>query len=218
MDQKPDNKAFAKMLAKPEGEMGKKVAENLNKSNAYMIEYAIEVLSIKEGDHILEIGFGNGAHIKEILDKGKEIRFTGIEIAETMIGEATSRYSKEIENKQVEIHLASSENIPFAVDSFDKILAANVLYFWENPHIHLQQIYKALKPGGVFCLSYRSKAFLEPLPFVQYGFALYSQKEGEQVFKENGFKILKSEHIKEPLKDFEGVITEPDFIVICATK
>lgn len=218
MKQEQELKTFASMLAKPEGEMGKKVAENLNKSNAYMIEYTIEALSIKEGDRILEIGFGNGAHIKDILDKDKGVHLTGIEIAETMIGEATSRYSKEIENKQVEIHLASSENIPFAENSFDKVLAANTLYFWENPHLHLKQVYKVLKPGGVFCLSYRSKAFLEPLPFVQYGFTLYSQEEGEQLFKENGFKILKSEHIKEPLKEFEGVVTEPDFIVITAVK
>lgn len=218
MDQKADDKTIASMLRKPEGELGKQVAKNLNKSNFSMINQSIEALSVQDGDSILEIGFGNGAHIKDILSQAENVHYVGIDFAETMVTVATENYAQEIKNKQVEIHLASSENIPFDNGRFDKVLAANTLYFWEKPEDHLQEILRVLKPGGVMSLAIRSKAFMQKLPFVQHGFTMYTQEEAEKLIEENGFKILKSEYTKEPMQDFDGVVSEPDFIVIEAVK
>lgn len=218
MDQKADDKTIATMLRKPEGELGKQVAKNLNKSNFNMINQSIEGLSVKAGDSILEIGFGNGVHIKDILNKAENVRYAGIDFAETMVAEATDSHKSEIENEQVEIHLASSDNIPFPNESFDKVLAANTLYFWEKPEDHFEQIHRVLKPGGVLSLAIRSKAFMQKLPFVQHGFTMYTQEEAEKLIKDSGFKILKSTYTKEPLQDFDGVVSEPDFIVIAAEK
>lgn len=218
MDQKADDKTIAIMLRKPEGELGKQVAKNLNKSNFNMVNRSIEALSVKAGDSILEIGFGNGAHIKDILSQAENVHYMGIDFADTMVEEATASHVQEIAAKQVEIHLASSEDIPFADERFDKVLAVNTLYFWEKPQDHLHEILRVLKPGGVLSLAIRSKAFMQKLPFVQHGFTMYTQEEAEKLIEENGFKILKSEYTKEPMQDFDGVVSEPDFIVIKAMK
>ena len=194
MDQKADDKTIATMLRKPEGDLGKQVAKNLNKSNFNMINQSIEALSMKDGESILEIGFGNGAHIKDILSKAENIRYTGIDFAETMVAEATQNHLQEIKNNQVEIHLASSDSIPFDGGSFDKVLAANTLYFWEKPEDHLQQILKVLKLGGVLSLAIRSKEFMRKLPFVQHGFTMYTQEEAEELIEDSGFRIMKSEY------------------------
>lgn len=218
MDQKADDKTIAAMLRKPEGELGKQVAKNLNKSNFSMINQSIEALSVQDGNSILEIGFGNGAHIKDILNQAGNLRYVGIDFAETMVAEATESHEQEIKKNQVEIHLASSDNIPFGDATFDKVLAANTLYFWENPEDHIKEIHRVLKVGGVLSLAIRSKAFMQKLPFVQHGFTMYTQEEAEKLIKDSGFKIFKSEYTKEPLQDFDGVVSEPDFIVIAAIK
>lgn len=218
MDQKADDKTIAAMLRKPEGELGKQVAKNLNKSNFSMVNKSIEALSVQEGNSILEIGFGNGAHIRDILSQAENVRYVGIDFAETMVAEATASHEQEIKNNQVEIHLASSDSIPFGDATFDKVLAANTLYFWENPEDHIKEIHRVLKVGGVLSLAIRSKAFMQKLPFVQHGFTMYTQEEAEKLIKECGFRIFKSEYTKEPLQDFDGVVSEPDFIVIAAIK
>lgn len=56
--EKPDPIEIAKMLGKPEGEFGIKVAEKMNESNGAMIQTAIDKLVLDDGDHVLEIGFG----------------------------------------------------------------------------------------------------------------------------------------------------------------
>jgi hypothetical protein len=51
---------MAQLLGKPEGEAGSALGEMLNRTNASVTEAVYQRLHFKPGDHVLEIGFGNG--------------------------------------------------------------------------------------------------------------------------------------------------------------
>lgn len=72
---------------------------------------------------------------------------------------------------------SSSDKMPFADNSFDKVFCINVIYFWEQPAEHLKEIYRVLKPGGKFYTTIRSKESMAEMPFTKYGFNMYSQSE-----------------------------------------
>lgn len=216
--EKPDPIAIAKMLRKPEGELGIRVAEKMNDSNKQMIEWTLEKLDINNGNSILEIGFGNGSHIKNILKVGEDLRYTGLDFSETMVKIAKSSYQKEAEAEKVSFCLGTSSDMPFASNYFDKIFTVNTLYFWQNPLLDLRNILKVLKPDGIFCLAFRSKPYMQQLPFTQYGFTIYEQHDATDLIKQAGFTILEVDKKREAVQEFNGISLYPENIFIVASK
>lgn len=213
-----DPKEFAKMLQKPEGEFGIRVAERMNESNASMIQWAIEKIALRDHDKVLEIGFGNGFHIYDLLESESSIRYTGLDFSNTMVEIVKKKYSSQIKSGRASFHLGTSTALPFATEAFDKIFTVNTLYFWDDPSVHLQQIYAALKPEGLFCIAFKSRSFMQHLPVVPYGFTLYNQEEVVTLLKANGFVIKDVDYRKEPEQEIAGMRLIPDAILITATK
>ncbi|SIT11872.1 Methyltransferase domain-containing protein [Zobellia uliginosa] len=83
-----DFEEVAKQLANPSGKYGIDVALGMNSMNEFISKTTYELLKIKDNESVLEIGFGNGKFIKDILNYGSRISFTGIDISNTMITEA----------------------------------------------------------------------------------------------------------------------------------
>ena len=80
-----DAKALAAQLRQPEGEMGQKVGNLMNDGNRPMNLQTLAALDAKKGEHILEIGMGNGAFVKNILSIDPTLRYTGIDFSPLMV-------------------------------------------------------------------------------------------------------------------------------------
>lgn len=86
--EKEDLKILAQNLANPQGEKGIEIGEMMNATNIGMTLESIKTLLIEDDEIILEIGHGNAAHVKSILNKAQNVKYTGIDISETMHHEA----------------------------------------------------------------------------------------------------------------------------------
>ena len=93
-----------KQLSFPEGESGLKIAENMNESNIHMTISAIDSLDIANGNVLLEIGHGNCGHLNKIFDITKNIKYTGLEISDTLKNEA-ERMNHELVKDEIYIIL-----------------------------------------------------------------------------------------------------------------
>ena len=96
--EKDELKILAQNLANPHGEKGIEIGEMMNATNISMTLESIKALVIDDGQQILEIGHGNAAHLKSIMSIAKNLRYTGIDISETMHNEA-KRLNKEFESQ-----------------------------------------------------------------------------------------------------------------------
>lgn len=184
-------KELAKQLSCPEGDGGVKTADFMNVNNAGITRRSMELLSVSEGDVVLEIGPGNAGHVAKLLEGLQEVSYTGADISQTMVEEATKMNEGLVQQGKVSFRLSDGKSLPFEDDKFTRIVTVNTLYFWENPADYAAEIHRVLKPGGLFVLAIADKTFMEKLSFTQYGFQLYHKEDAEKLLKDAGFSIDK---------------------------
>ena len=195
-------KILAQNLANPQGEKGIEIGEMMNETNLGMTLESIKALSVEDGNHILEIGHGNGRHVENLLERAENLRYVGIDISETMHIEAEKNNTK-FQDK-AEFVLYEGEILPFEDKTFDKIFTVNTVYFWKNPVNFLNGIYRILKDNGTFVLTFGQRNFMEKLPFTPYNFKLYNNDEMEQLISESHFKRMKISEKEEEIKSKTG--------------
>jgi ubiquinone/menaquinone biosynthesis C-methylase UbiE len=109
--------------------------------------WAISLLGIQPADRVLEIGFGPGVGIAQLVRAGAGHVY-GMDHSEVMIREASRRNAAAIRAGRVTLVRASVEQIPPALDgSFDAIISVNSLGFWPAPAERLAELRQRLAPG-----------------------------------------------------------------------
>lgn len=214
-----DWKQVAAQLRKPENEDGLATAARMEQNNGGMISETIKALQLQDKDTVLELGFGNGAHVKQILDTAADVQYTGVDISTTMVTLAEDINKDYIAGNKATFSLTDGLILSYADNQFDKIFTVNTLYFWEQPQAYALEIYRVLKPGGKFCLCFADAAFMEQLPFVQYGFTLYSLQQATDLLNKAGFTGITPQMQHEELHSpgAPGMV-ERDYIILHATK
>jgi ubiquinone/menaquinone biosynthesis C-methylase UbiE len=200
--EKEDLIKLAQHLANPRGKEGIETGEMMHSTNIGMTLESIKALLIEDHETILEIGHGNAAHVKHIINKARNVRYTGIDISETMHYEAR-RLNQEYQD-QVDFVWYEGKRLSFADQTFDKIFTVNIVYFWEEPVEYLNEIYRVMKNHGTFVLTFGQKDSMEKLPFTQFGFRLYSTDEMEETVSKSHFKRMKISEREEQVKSKTG--------------
>lgn len=137
-------------------------------------------------ESFLEIGCGTGFVLRGVSQEFPGNRIVGSEIFTAGLGFASERLPK------ARLMQMDACKIPF-VDEFDVIGAFDVLEHIKDDEAALAQIYKALKPGGVFLMTVPQHAWLWS-PVDEYAFHERRYSEGDLIkkVKHSGFEILRS--------------------------
>ncbi len=183
----PDWELVAGQLRHPSGEWGIKTGINMNHANMGMIMRAFELSDLSGEEQLLELGPGNAAHLADVMKQLPGLCYTGVEISETMIQEASER-CRGLNN--IAFLMADGKTLPFGDQAFDRVVTVNTVYFWEEPAAYAAEIRRVLKAGnGIFCLGFVSSDYMEKLPFTRHGFELYDLERAERLLTEAGFVI-----------------------------
>ena len=112
-----------------------------------------------KGKYILDVGCGYG-WLEEVFIKRGAKKVVGIEISEDFINKAKDRKIKNVLFKK-----ASALNIPYRKETFDVAVSFEVLeHIPSNSEIKMfEEVFRVLKPGGIFYLSTPNKALLPVL-------------------------------------------------------
>ena len=169
---------FSKQARKPTGIFGRfYMSRVFEKGNAELNALVYETLSIRNNDHILEIGFGTGSLIKKIakhLDSGL---VEGVDFSKSMVAIAQKKNRKHINKGKVKIHLGDFDEVLFDDNYFDKIFSVNTIYFWKNPGTTISKICRILKPGGKLFIGFHDKSEMEKMPLNRDVFQYYSTQD-----------------------------------------
>ena len=205
---------LAKQLRCPDSNEGLKVAEMMNATNANLIDKTLASLNLQPGDAVLEIGPGNGYHIKDLL-KIKDVRYYGIDISEAMVTECNSRF---IGNANVNVLHSDGKSISFPSLSFTKVFTVNTIYFWKNPESYASDIARVMKPGGVLSVGFIPQRIMQNIPFAKYSFTLYSEDAVRDLLEKSGFNISNEITETELVTSNSGQQIEREFVIISAVK
>jgi ubiquinone/menaquinone biosynthesis C-methylase UbiE len=185
-------KQLGRQLSQPTGFWGLIVGKFMNKHNRLMYSDAYQLLDASPKDIILEIGFGNGAFIKELVMKIEPGKYYGIDISDTMIRTATKRNNDLIKSGKVELLKNNLEQLSFSNQQFDEVFTLNTIYFWKDPTRIMREIKRVLKPGGTFVVGLSTKEKMEGGGYFHERFTLYDKADVEKLFVDNGFRIIES--------------------------
>lgn len=152
-------------------------------------------------DHILEIATGTGLLSFEICNYVKHI--DAIDISPEMIQFARKKKEAQgIEN--IDFETGDCCNLKFNENTFDLVIASNVLHLLPDPQKALSEMLRVLKIDGkviipTFCHGENFKSRLLSRLMQFSGFRarnIWSKQNFEKFVEHNGFRILKSEKIE----------------------
>ncbi|HQV76794.1 MAG TPA: class I SAM-dependent methyltransferase [Flavobacteriales bacterium] len=212
----PTPKEMAAQLRKPQGMMARKLAERMNDANRSMYAGVWKALDLRDGMHVLEIGFGNGNYFRDLLGQAKDLKLHGVDFSKEMVAEAIVRNKELIANGSLQVVQATSDHMPFADAHFDRIFCINVIYFWDDPAAHLREVRRVLKAGGTFTAVFRTRAAMVSLPFTPFGFAMYEKADWQAVLHANGFTVTNTDVLREGAIEYEGKTYSPESLVMTA--
>lgn len=210
-------KNIASQLRKPEGDEGIQIGRKMNESNEQMNRFTLELLTINDGDTILEIGMGNGLFVKDIVGKGSQIFYHGCDYSELMINEAIAINKEWIEKNQVRFTHSHANSLPFKNGTFSKLFTVNTIYFWENPKAILKEFKRVLKPNGKLIIALRPKQQMEHYPFTKYGFRMFSKDDMESFLRVNGLEVFELIEKAEPDFTFNDITYKMESLIAVIT-
>ena len=215
---KEELQAIASQLKHPTGEKGIEMANMMHETNINMTRHSVQNLNIEAGESILELGHGNAGHVEFVFEQAQNLKYYGLEMSELMFQEARQINRNLVSQKQAFFSLYDGNIIPFPENHFNKIFTVNTIYFWQNPEEFLLEIYRLLKPNGVFCITFAEESFMKQLPFTKFEFELYSTEKVENLIQKTAFKIINKETLTEKVKTRTGELVDRDFTTIVLEK
>jgi ubiquinone/menaquinone biosynthesis C-methylase UbiE len=117
-------------------------------SNRQRNRWAVSLLAVRPADQVLEIGFGPGVAVAELVRAGAGHVY-GVDHSAVMLRQASRRNAAAIRAGLVTLINAPADQLPPALGGpFDAILAVNSLGFWPPPAERLAELRRRLAPGG----------------------------------------------------------------------
>lgn len=110
----------------------------------------IEIIAKNNPKHILDIASGTGDLAIMAAQKTDAQAIIGVDISKGMLEIGQQKIAKLDLSKRITLQVADSENLPFDTNYFDAITVAFGVRNFENLDIGIKEIYRVLKPDGVF--------------------------------------------------------------------
>lgn len=112
--------------------------------------WAVDLLNVRPGDYILEIGCGRGHAVGLVCERLVSGCITAIDRSEKMAAAALAANRQHIESGKAEMLHQDLLDSLLAPASFDKIFLFNINAFWMDPVSELREVKRLLKPDGEF--------------------------------------------------------------------
>ncbi|KQL46520.1 hypothetical protein AN963_16465 [Brevibacillus choshinensis] len=116
--------------------------------NDVLVRVSHRLLNSEKHKEILDYGFGGGADFIHFCRKGYQV--SGVEISESAITQLKSKL--ESMGVSPDLQLLTDGRIPFPDNSFDVVVAWQVLYYndWPGFFAAMKEINRVLRSGGIF--------------------------------------------------------------------
>jgi trans-aconitate methyltransferase len=126
-------------------------AELYDDKHSFVFQYGenvLELLEVKSGERILDLGCGTGHLTKKIREQGAEV--IGIDASPEMITQAKGNYP------ELDLIVADGANFSFD-ERFDAVFTNATLHWIKDADGVIKSVYNALKPGGRFAGEFGGK-------------------------------------------------------------
>lgn len=170
----------------PAGWAGRYLAWAMRIANRRANALAMDTLAPRDGESILEIGFGPGDTIAKLLRRTRTGTIFGIDHSTDMLAMASHKNANAIRKGRLHLHHGRSDALPIADDTIDSVLAVNVAYFWSVRDV--EEACRTLVPGGKLVVYVTERDSMRHWSFAHTGsHRLFNAEDLRQLLAEGGF-------------------------------
>jgi methyltransferase domain protein len=142
-----------KQSQKPSGLIGKVITKIWSFYFKKLSLWAIKQTTISDNYRILEIGYGGGSTIKNLLALNKNLEIHGIDISKESYRTAQRVHSDSIRKGSVQLKIGNVENMPYQNNYFDRIFAIQTHIFWKDIKKSFQEVYRVLSSNSTLIIA-----------------------------------------------------------------
>lgn len=139
---------FERAFDRPQGWLGRLGGWWMAQRNRDTIAWTIGLLDVTPGQRVLEIGFGPGVGIEELLEQQPRAEVCAIDPSQAMLEAAQQRNDEAIAEGTVGLRAGVVEDLPFDDGSFDRAFTIDTYQAWRDPLAGLDEVERVLAPGG----------------------------------------------------------------------
>ena len=142
--------SFFENTRKPTGFGGKVMVAMMNDGHSAVARWGLQFLELAPDTKVLDSGCGGGANMKRLLKKCPQGIVKGIDYSPVSVEKTKKVNETAIAEGRCAVLQGSVADMIFADDWFDAVTAFETVYFWPELAQNFREVYRVLKPGGVF--------------------------------------------------------------------
>ena len=142
--------SFFENTRKPVGLGGKLMVAMMNLGHSPVARWGLHFLELTPDARVLDCGCGGGANMKRLLKKCPQGIVKGIDYSPVSVEKSKKVNEAAITEGRCAVLQGSVADMIFADDWFDAVTAFETVYFWPDLPRCFREVYRVLKPGGIF--------------------------------------------------------------------
>ena len=142
-----------KQSQKPSGLIGRVITKIWSFYFKKLSLWAIKQTTISDNYRILEIGYGGGSTIKNLLALNKNLEIHGIDISKESYRTAQRVHSDSIRKGSVQLKIGNVENMPYQNNYFDRIFAIQTHIFWKDIKKSFKEVYRVMSSNSTLIIA-----------------------------------------------------------------
>lgn len=139
----------------------------------------------REDSYFCDLGFGPGVLTAFILQQDASWRAAGVDISKDCLRHAQRLLERKAVLGRSELSVADVRNLPYPDDTFDVVVAVEVLEHIPDPEVGLAEAMRVLKPGG-----YAITALPVQLPLLMHLYDFDTPDEVLALYEKVGLEVI----------------------------
>ena len=190
-------KTIFNLTRKPEGFWGGRLLTGMNHAHAKGADWGMSNLPAINPAEIADLGCGGGRNAAVLLKKYPSARLTAVDYSPLCVDRTRKYNAKAVAAGRCTALECSVSALTLAAQSCDLATAFETIYFWPGLDACFAEVFRVLKPGGLFLIVNESdgtdSAGLKWEKIID-GIRLYTAEEIQLALKQAGFSQVQAFH------------------------
>lgn len=176
-------------MGHPHGRPARAAAWWMNIGNQVINRQALDVLDPAPSDRVLEIGFGGGSALRRLLGQCRNV--SGVDPSQAMVSRARDRYAAHVQAGNLDLREGKVEALPWDDASFDKVLAVNTVYFWDDIEQGCRELRRVATDGSRVVIATAAAATCRWFRWGDGGYFVPEEPEVVGFLRSAGFRTVR---------------------------
>lgn len=137
----------------PKGRIGRFTLWLMNISHTPLARWYLSLIQFESHWIVLDVGCGGGKNIARLLKRCPQGKVYGVDYSEESV-EMSKKTNRKHLGDRCFIEHGNVLDLPYEKEKFHLVTAYETVYFWGDLEKAFAEVFRVLKPGGLFTFSY----------------------------------------------------------------